>query len=234
MQSSLWQSQENNMQVIRIRATYSYIGDFTDFLIKYEQKIKNFMTDYEIQSKVDQLQDGREVKSFIFTNRNVNVRFLPNRIDYDFSFVNQGVKSEEAYFAAKDYFTRLAKEFSHLAAQRIAIVCQGFIPNGNNEAISTFNSKFGFVNTFGECNELKLKINNPKTLFEPINSVLNIDMGEAKNNKTQEVTKVLLVNIDVNTLASNTNPRFNPKKFSEDFHELFAEAEMKHSALIKY
>ncbi|MDE7384711.1 MAG: hypothetical protein K2M84_03015, partial [Anaeroplasmataceae bacterium] len=94
--------------------------------------------------------------------------------------------------------------------------------------------KMGFTSVFGMSNELHFKINNPKTIFEPINSVLNIDMGEAKNNKTQEVMKVLLVSIDVNTLAANNVARFNPRNFDADFRELFDEVEAKHVELIRY
>ncbi|MDE7095348.1 MAG: hypothetical protein K2O23_02565, partial [Anaeroplasmataceae bacterium] len=76
------------MECLRMRQTYSYIGDLTNFLIENEQRIKNLMIDYEIQSKVDTLQDGREVKSLMFTKQNINVRFLPNRIDYTFTLPN--------------------------------------------------------------------------------------------------------------------------------------------------
>ncbi|MDE5856350.1 MAG: hypothetical protein K2H06_04790 [Anaeroplasmataceae bacterium] len=92
------------MECLRMRQTYSYIGDLTDFLIQNEQRIKNLMIDYEIQSKVDTLQDGREVKSLMFTKQNVNVRFLPNRIDYTFTFPTPSTDPQEAYNNAKAYF----------------------------------------------------------------------------------------------------------------------------------
>ncbi|MDE6047281.1 MAG: hypothetical protein K2F56_01490, partial [Anaeroplasmataceae bacterium] len=180
------------------------------------------------------LQDGREVKSLMFTKQNVKVRFMPNRIDYTFSFPTPSTDPKGVYAAAKDYFKLFSEIFYDIKAQRIAIVSQGFIKNNENEAISDFTNKMGFTSVFGMSNELHFKINNPKTIFEPINSVLNIDMGEAKNNKTQEVMKVLLVSIDVNTLAANNVPRFNPRNFDADFKELFDEVEAKHVELIRY
>lgn len=222
------------MESLRMRQTYSYIGDLTDFLIQNEQRIKNLMIDYEIQSKVDTLPDGREVKSLMFTKQNVNVRFLPNRIDYTFSFPTPSTDPQEAYNSAKAYFKLFSEIFYTIEGQRVAIVSQAFIKNENNQAIADFHSKMGFTSVFGMSNELHFKINNPKTVYEPINSVLNIDMGEAKNNNTQEVMKVLLVSIDVNTLAANTAPRFKTSNFDLDFKELFDEIEDKHRALNRY
>ena len=43
------------MEFFKTRINYSYIGEYTDFLIQNEQRIKNLMIDYEIQSKVDPL-----------------------------------------------------------------------------------------------------------------------------------------------------------------------------------
>ncbi|MCM1131268.1 MAG: hypothetical protein NC310_06720 [Roseburia sp.] len=219
------------MECFRMRQSYSYIGDLTDFLIQNEQRIKNLMIDYEIQSKIDTLQDGREVKSLMFTKQNVTVRFLPNRIDYTYALPTPTTDPNVMYNAAKEYFKLFSEIFYNVEAQRVAIVSQGFIKNENNEAIADFHSKMGLTSVFGMSNELHFKINNPKTLYEPINSVLNVDMGEAKNNKTQETMKVLLVSIDVNTLASNTTPRFNPIDFEGDFKELYDEVEDKHRCL---
>ncbi|MDE6656036.1 MAG: hypothetical protein K2J85_03495, partial [Anaeroplasmataceae bacterium] len=166
------------MQSLRMRQTYSYIGDLTNFLIQNEQRIKNLMIDYEIQSKVDTLPDGREVKSLMFTKQNINVRFLPNRIDYTFTLPNPNTDPNVMYTAAKDYFKLFSEIFYDIQAQRIAIVSQGFIKNENNNAIEEFTSKMGFTSVFGMSNDLHFKINNPKTIYEPINSVLNVDMGE--------------------------------------------------------
>ena len=222
------------MECLRMRQSYSFIGNLTDFLINNEQRLKNLMVDYEIQSKVDPLPDGREVKSLLFTKQNVNVRFTPSRIDYNFSYPNPSFKTADVYQAAKDFYSLFAEIFPDVYAQRIAIVSQGFIKNENCSAIEEFTTKMGFSNVFGKSNELNFKINNPIERFEPLNSVLNIDMGEAKNNKTQEVLKVLLVNVDVNTLAANAQPRFNPAQFDLYFKELSQEVEAKHAALQKY
>lgn len=222
------------MKCFRMRQSYSFIGNLTEFLISNEQRLKNLMVDYEIQSKVDTLPDGREVKSLMFTKQNVAVRFTPNRMDYTYNYPNPECNTEDVYKAAKDYFTLFAEIFPDVTAQRVAIVSQGFIKNENLSAIDEFTSKMKFAEVFGECNELNFKINNPLTKFEPLNSVLNIDMGEAKNNKTQEVMKVLLVNVDVNTLAANNKARFNPALFDAYFKDLQEEVEDKHAALEKY
>lgn len=222
------------MECLRMRQSYSFIGNLTDFLISNEQRIKNLMVDYEIQSKVDTLQDGREVKSLFFTKQNVSVRFTPSRVDYNYAYPNANISTEEVYRSAQEFFALLAEIFPEITAQRIAIVSQGFIKNENCSAIEDFTSKMGFATTFGECNELTFKINNPVTRFEPLNSVLNVDMGEAKNNKTQAVMKVLLVSVDVNTLAANAQPRFTPDKFDLYFKELQEEVEAKHAAIEKY
>lgn len=219
---SLWPSQVNNMELLRTRTSYSYIGDFTEFLIQNEQRIKNLMLDYEIQSKVDTLPDGRDVKSFIFTKENVNVRFMPNRID--FNYTNKRPEEYEVSFtAAKDFYNLFSEIFYDVLGQRIAILSQGFIKNENNIAIQNLTSKMGMTSIFGPSNELSFKMNFPKTLFEPVNSVLNVDMGEAKNNKTQEAFRVLLVTFDVNTMAENKEARFNPNDFELDFAELLSE-----------
>ncbi|MDE7263634.1 MAG: hypothetical protein K2N64_03115 [Anaeroplasmataceae bacterium] len=222
------------MEVLRIREAYSYIGPLADFLIEQEQRIKNLLIDYEIQSKVENLPDGREVKSLLFTKQNVTVRFLPDRIDYTYNLPNPTTPSLDAFTAAKQFFKLFSEIFYDVKAQRIAIVSQGFIKNDNNQAIQDLTSKMGLVRAFGLSNELKFKINNPKSLFEPVNSVLNLDMGEAKNNKTQEVLKVLLVSIDVNTLAENRELRFNPTNFDSDFSELFEESEGKFRDLARF
>ncbi|MDE6407937.1 MAG: hypothetical protein K2K50_04970, partial [Anaeroplasmataceae bacterium] len=110
------------MECLRMRQTYSYIGDLVDFLINNEQRIKNLMLDYEIQTKVDTLQDGREVKSLMFTKQNINVRFLPNRIDYTYSFPNPSTDPKSVYAAVKEYFKLFSEIFPDVKGQRIAIV----------------------------------------------------------------------------------------------------------------
>ncbi len=222
------------MNDYRTRQAYSFIGDFTDFLITNEQRIKNMMIDYEIQSRVDSLPDGREVKSLLFSKQNINIRFTPNRVDYNFIYPNPNIKSEDVYASAKEFFSLFVEIFTDVTANRISIVSQSFIRNEDCSAISEFTSKMGLQSAFGACNELSFKINTPLTRFEPLNSVLNVDMGEAKNNKTQEVVKVLLVSIDVNTLAANNQPRFKASNFDTYFQDLLEEVESKHLALSKY
>ncbi len=220
------------MEFFKTRINYSYIGEYTDFLIQNEQRIKNLMIDYEIQSKVDALPDGREVKSFIFTKENVSIRFLPNRIDFNYS--NKKPEEYQASFeAAKEFYNLFSEIFFDVLGQRIAILNQGFIRNDSNAAIEHLASRMGMTTLFGMSNELTFKMNFPKTLFEPINSVINVDMGEAKNNKTQEALKVLLVTFDVNTLAESKQARFNPNDFELDFSELLEEVKRQDEKLME-
>ena len=220
------------MEFFKTRINYSYIGEYTDFLIQNEQRIKNLMIDYEIQSKVDALPDGREVKSFIFTKENVSIRFLPNRIDFNYS--NKKPEEYQARFeAAKAFYNLFSEIFLDVLGQRIAILNQGFIRNDSNVAIEHLASRMGMTTLFGMSNELTFKMNFPKTLFEPINSVINVDMGEAKNNKTQEALKVLLVTFDVNTLAESKQARFNPNDFELDFSELLEEVKRQDEKLME-
>ena len=46
--------------------------------------------------------------------------------------------------------------------------------------------------------------------------------------------KVLLINIDVNTLITNSMPRFNPKNFAKDFNDLQEEVTLRHQAIEAY
>ena len=64
-------------------------------------------------------------------------------------------------------------------------------------------------------------------------SFINVDMGEAKNNKTQEALKVLLVTFDVNTLAESKQARFNPNDFELDFSELLEEVKRQDEKLME-
>lgn len=217
-----------------MRYSYSYIGNFVELLTNNEQRIKNLMIEYEIQSKTDKLPDGREVKSLMFTKQNINIRFMPMRVDYNFALVNPNSKSEEVFNEAKAFFKLLGEIFPEAVGQRIAIVAQCFIRNEDGIAVTSFADKMGLSENFGDCNELAFKINTPKTYFERLNSVVNVDMGEAKNNKTQEKMPVLLVSLDVNTMANNQTPRFYPKDFERDFSDLFVEVESRFQILEKY
>ncbi len=209
----------------KIRMISSIIGDFSDLLINYEQRVKNMLLDYEIQTKVDKLPDGREVKLLLFTNQNVCIRFMPNRVDYEFNIRNRETNIDAIYEPAKKFFTLFGEIFPDYAGNRIAIVINGFIDNTDDHAIISLADRFNLTTCFGECNELALKINTPVQGREQYNSVLNIDMGAATNSKTKEQTKVLLVSLDVNTMAVNKTPRFNACNFDRDFIGLKEELE---------
>ena len=60
-----------------------------------------------------------------------------------------------------------------------------------------------------------------------MNSVLDIRAGEAKNAKTNQTLPVLIVNIDVNTLAANKENRFQADKMEQYLSDLVLEEEDK-------
>lgn len=209
----------------KIRAIYSIIGDFTNLLIQNEQRIKNMLLDYEIQTRVDKLPDGREVKLLLFSQNNIHIRFLPNRVDYDYTINRKDTQLKDIYGYAKEFFKVFGEIFYDYPGNRIAIVLNGFIDDTNNQAIIELTDKLNFSSYFGNCNELQFKINTPKMGKEEYNSVVNIDMGAATNSQTKEKMPVLLLSFDVNTLARNNTPRFYGSNFDDDFSELLKEIE---------
>ncbi len=221
------------MQINKVRQIFSFIGDFTDFLINNQQRIKNLMLDYEIQTKVDTLPDNREIKSLLFTKKNISIMFTPGRIDYSYNFVNNN-NLNDILNEANEFFKLFSEIFYDLKASRIATVGQAFINNENDSAVLKLTSKMGLSDLFGDANELHLKLNNPKNLFERVNSVLDLSMGQAKNNHTNESMQVILVSIDINTVADNKEPRFEIKNFKNYFSELVSEAEDKYNLLLEF
>ncbi len=222
------------MEINKVRQMFSFIGDFTDFLINNQQRIKNLMLDYEIQTKVDTLPDNREIKSLLFTKKNVSIMFTPGRIDYSYTISNNDISLNDILNEANEFFKLFSEIFYDLKASRVAAVGQAFVKNENDVAVSKLTSKMGLSNVFGEANEIHLKLNNPKNLFERVNSVLDLSMGQAKNNQTSESMQVLLVAIDINTIVNNKEPRFEIKNFESYFSELVAEEEEKYALLSEF
>lgn len=219
------------MELKKIRLSYSIIGDFVDFLLSNQQRIKNMLQDYEIESKVDKLQDGREVKSLRFTKKTISILFAPVRIDYVYTLPTVTTTVEETLEGAKAFYKLLAEIFPEVVGNRIAIVLSGFIENQDNKAIAAMTDYMKLSSSFGDCNELNFKINAPIQKFEMLNSVVNVDMGTAKNNKTQQQIPVLLVSLDVNTLAANKTPRFYAQNFEKDFDDIVEEIKVKVSEM---
>ena len=185
----------------KVRVSYSYIGNFLNLLLQNEQRIKNMLLDYEIQSKLDTLPNGIEVKNLLFSKGNIRIRFTPVRVDYEYSLTSPNTNSLDIFESAYAFFKLLNEIFPDIAGGRIAILSQSFIDNTNNKAIEEFTGKMGFSASFGSCKELSFKFNTPKVAFEDLNAVVNVDMGTAKNNASKEEIKVLLLTIDVNTKA---------------------------------
>lgn len=222
------------MNLNRARIIYSYIGNYIDLLLNNQQRIKNMLCDYEMQSKVDKLPDGKEITSLFFMQKNVVIRFTPIRIDYDFGLLTFKTDGTEAFEKACDFFKLVNDIFPDLTASRLAIVANGFIDNTNNQAIVELSNKMGFTSAFGECNEISFKINTPREGFEPLNSVLSFEQGTAKNSKTGETIKVILIAIDVNTVAASNEQRFLLGRFEEYFQDIFNEVETRVSQIEQY
>lgn len=215
------------MKFNRMRSNYSMIGNFVPFLMQNEQRIKNMMLEYEIQTKVDKTPEGKDVKSFIFTKESIIVRFLPMRIDYDFAYAAPTITQQQVYDSACQFYKLFGEIFPEVTAFRLALVSTGFVDNSNIAAIQSFSNKFGFSGVFGETTELNFRINNPKNSFEMINSVLDVRPGEAKNHKTGDVLPVMIFSIDINTLASNQKNRFYPQDVQNFFSEFLMEEQDK-------
>lgn len=218
----------------KVRVSYSYIGNFLNLLLQNEQRIKNMLLDYEIQSKLDTLPNGVEVKNLLFSKGNLRIRFTPVRVDYEYSLTAPNTNSLDIFESAYAFFKLLNEIFPDIAGGRIAILSQSFIDNTNNKAIEELTGKMGFSASFGSCNELSFKFNTPKVAFEDLNAVVNVDMGTAKNNASKEEIKVLLLTIDVNTKAEQTAARFNPGNFKTDFKDLYSLIEERTAELERY
>lgn len=219
------------MRVKKIRYAYSLIGDFLNFLMKNEQRIKNMLLDYEIQTKVDKLPNGQEVKSLLFKKENIGIRVLPNRVDFDYGCKTPEEDAMESFDKASQFFKLFSEIFPEVIGNRIALVAQGFIENNNNSALEKFADSMGMTSKFGNCSELSFKINTPKQYTEPINSVLAVEMGNAKNSKTNQETKIMIVALDINTMAINKDNRFSALNFENDFKNLIQESEERFSAI---
>lgn len=221
------------MQFSKMRISSSLIGDFGDFLYHNIDELKKLYVDFDCQTKTEKLPDGREVSSCLVTKNNVTAKFTPGRIDYVYNFPNSSTTIGDVLNATQSFYKTLSKRFPDVSAARIAVVITSIIDNENDAAVEYLTRKFGLTAVFGNSNELQLKINNPIVSFEQLNSVLEIAMGEAKNNKTQERKKVLLVTSDVNTLATNKQNRFFAINCDKQFETLFELADEKTSNLEK-
>lgn len=222
------------MIINKVRINYSIIGNFVDFLIHNEQRIKNMMQDFEIQSKVDTLPNGQEVKNLLFTKTVQRILFSTTRIDFTYIYPNPMVSFDETYKEAVSFFSLVGEIFPEVVGNRIAIVVSSFIDNTANKAIQTMTDYMGLTTAFGNCNELSFKINTPKQKNEMINSVLNVDMGTATNNKTKEQMPVLLIAFDANTLVNDQNNRFYATHFEEDFKVLLEEIKSRTEEMEKF
>lgn len=221
------------MEITFTRINFSIIGNCALFIKDNGQELRNIFKDYEVSTRDENLPDGTTATSLLFKKRAASLRFTPVRVDCDIIASSNNTLKDYLYYAC-DFFERLKSLSPPLIGNRIAIVAQCFIDNTQCKAVEYLTGKMGLGYAFGICNELHFKINSPKIGFERLNCVLNVDMGEAKNNKTGEVTKVLLASIDVNTLAENNAERFTPAKVRPLFTELLKIAENQMQVLKKF
>lgn len=222
------------MEFILQNANFSIIGNMLPFLRNRAQDFLNTFSEYEVNSKTDDLPDGTKIKSYLLKKENIALKITTERVDCQVKSGSNNKSADELFKTSCTIYKKLEAFNAELCGSRIAIVLQGFIKNNQNEAVEYFNDKMKLGKAFGESNELHLKINNPQKSFEMLNSVLNIDMGVATNNATKETSQILIVSIDVNTLAENKNVRFSPKQYEMFFRKLQKQVTEKLDALKKY
>ena len=218
------------MEFKKTKSSYSIIGNFIPFLLKNESSIEAFISNYQVESKLGKMQDGTEVKSFIGKKGNVIIRLLPNRIDFDYIFASSNNTTEEAFQNACIFFSNLGERYG-IRAARLALVTTLFTDNTNNEAVKVLANKMNANNLFGPCAEFSFRLNTLTNYFERINSVVNISAGSATNNQTKEVKPILLTTLDINTLASNREHRFDAIDLSNHFSDFLLEEQEKINVL---
>lgn len=69
------------------------------------------LLDYTVQSGMEKLPSGEEVKTLLFQKENVHIRFLPVRIDFDYVYANANCTSEKALESAYQFSGCLVKYF---------------------------------------------------------------------------------------------------------------------------
>lgn len=214
------------MKFARMKNSYSFLGNYVPLLTNNEQRIKNMLLDYKLQTKMEKLPNGQEVPNLFFNKDNIQIRFLAFRIDFDYNYINAECTMQKSLKAACDFFKLLGEIFDAKGA-RIALVSSLFTDNKNQAAAKYLSEKFGMNQLFGPCNEFTFRINNIKQSFEALNSVLDFRPGQAKNQKTGEVHDMMIANIDVNTLITNKDHRFDPVNAEEYFSDLLMEEQEK-------
>lgn len=211
------------MDFKRMKTNYSYLGNFVPFLTQNQQRIKNMLLDYKLQTKVEKLPDGKDITTLIFTKENVVVRFLPFRIDFDYLYSSANCTAQLSFQKACEFYNLLGEIFYDLKGSRIALVSSVFMDNTNGMCSRYLAKKLGANDLFGECSEFNFRLNGVKQYFEPVNSVVDFRPGEAKNNQTQKVLPVLIANLDINTMALNRDARLAISDAENHFSDLLLE-----------
>lgn len=211
------------MNFKRMKTNYSYLGNFVPFLTDNQQRIKNLLIDYKLQTKIEKLPDGKEVTALFFNKENVIIRFLPFRIDFDYVFSSQTCTAQASFHNACEFYKLLGEIFYDLRGARVALVSTLLIDKPFEEGCKILSNKFGISDYFGDVNEFSFRINGVKSYFEPLNSVLDIRRDALKNAQTGQPVAVLIANLDINTLAQNKEPRLVVEDAENHFSELLLE-----------
>ena len=211
------------MDLKKMSIKYSYICDSIKFINDNEQRIKNLLLDYECHTKNDRHPSGVDVKTLIFSKKNVKIYFSPLRIDFDYSFTSILDEDVNSYEEALAFFKLFGEIFPDYIAERIAIYLTAFIENNDNKTVDYLSNIFNASDIFGDCKDFHLRVNNVKNYKEKLNSALILERGIITNNNTKESKNVVICKIDVNTLAENRVLRFSPYNFMEDFSDLYEE-----------
>ncbi len=211
------------MELRRMNSNYAFIGNFVSLLLENEQRIKNMLLDYKVQVFPEKLKDGREIHQLVFNKDHIQIRFLVNRVDFNFIFFQPQKTKEESLKEALNFFGLFGEIFPDERANRIALASTFFMENQNLSGVQQLAETFGMSSVFGSCSELNLHYNTIRNYFEPINSVIEIRPGDARNQEKNISMPVLIFNFDINTLASNQEARFFAGNLQSAFSDFLLE-----------
>ena len=211
------------MEIKKMGIKYSYIVDCIKFIESNEQRIKNMLLDYECHIKSDRHPSGVDVKTLTFSKKNVKICFSPLRIDFDYGFASALDEDVNSYEEALNFFKLFGEIFPEFMAERLAIYLTGFIDNEDNKTVEYLSNMFNICDVFGDCKDLHIRVNNVKNYKEKLNSALILERGFITNHKTNETKNVVILKMDINTLAENRALRFSPYNFFNDFNDLYEE-----------
>ncbi len=208
-----------------IKSTFSLFGNFSKINTR-EADLKKVFADYKVQVSQETLQNGMPAKVYHFVNENRAVIIRAFRIDFDFGYPTDEVTTAD-FQAHCDNVSKLLMSVDSIKANRIAYNSIEFIDNAEGHTVARCNEVFNITKAFGQpAKEFNLRVNHIKHIGnEDFNSVLVVQDGAVTHNVTKEQRQVVFLNKDINTLITNTEPRFTLNKVDSYVGDLLLEAE---------